>query len=116
MRIDSPSCFAAILVVVFLPMGAIQGQPPDQPIAPAPQKESYYGRSDPPLVPPLVLPHDGQVWSVAFTPDGRYITSATISGVVRLWDAREGKLLWQKRLGGNSPIEAMALSPDGKLL
>jgi WD40 repeat protein len=58
---------------------------------------------------------------VAYRPDGRTLITATQSGVVTLWDLDAGREL--TRLKGKpgppyrmSDIEAMALSPDGRLL
>ncbi len=65
--------------------------------------------------PPIVLPeHDKTVWGVAFSPDGKMLSSTSKDGAVKLW-----------RLG--SPIEEIAalsavapyvapFSPDGKTL
>jgi WD40 repeat protein len=36
----------------------------------------------------LTREHDEEVWSVAYSRDGRYLASATWSGAVQLWDAR----------------------------
>ncbi|WP_261361191.1 WD40 repeat domain-containing protein [Gemmata massiliana] len=38
----------------------------------------------------LNLKHGGQVYAMAYSPDGRYIASAG-DGAVKLWDARTGE-------------------------
>ena len=52
--------------------------------------------------------------SVAFTPDGRVLATASRGGSVQLWDAPSGKEV--RRLNVGSPVYAAAFSPDGKVL
>jgi WD40 repeat protein len=42
---------------------------------------------------PLILPHDGWVYSATWSPDGSKILTAAGDGAVRLWDATTGDLL-----------------------
>jgi len=63
---------------------------------------------------PLVEPmkHDGQVFSVAFSPDGTKFVTASWGGTARLWDATTGKPLGLPiRSGGQ--YRCVAFSPDG---
>jgi WD40 repeat protein len=58
---------------------------------------------------------------VVFRPDGRTLLTATQSGVVTLWDLDTGRELTRLKDRRGPPyrmsdIEAMALSPDGRLL
>jgi WD40 repeat protein len=57
--------------------------------------------------------HDGPVWSVAFSPDGKTLVSGSDDGTVRLWDVATGK---EKRClhGHQGNVRAVAFAPDGR--
>jgi WD40 repeat protein len=57
--------------------------------------------------------HNGFVWGVAFAPDGKTLVSCG-DDAVRLWDAATGKEL--RVLADGSRFEAIAFSPDGRLV
>ncbi|OYV85668.1 MAG: hypothetical protein B7Z73_13135 [Planctomycetia bacterium 21-64-5] len=59
--------------------------------------------------------HAGDVYSVAFSPDGRLLATASQDHTARLWDAATGR---QRAIlaGHRDEVNAVAWSPDGKLL
>jgi len=69
--------------------------------------------------------HDGTLWSLAFSPDGKTLAATSTRGIgvdssthLTLWDTATGKP--QRRIGGPRPdvggIRPVAFAPDGKTL
>jgi len=68
-----------------------------------------------PLRRPLVdFLHEGPIYDVAFSPDGKLIATSSLDNTARIWDAASGKVLVQLKHGAR--VVALTFSPDGKRL
>jgi WD40 repeat protein/serine/threonine protein kinase len=59
--------------------------------------------------------HTGAVHSVAFSPDGKRLASASTDQTVKVWEAQTGQLTLSLK-GHTGPVYSVAFSPDGKRL
>jgi WD40 repeat protein len=57
--------------------------------------------------------HTGPLTSIAFSPDGKKLVSASYDKTARIWDVKTGKVL-QKLEGHTGFVMSAAFSPDGK--
>jgi len=63
--------------------------------------------------------HDAEIWSVAFSPNGKRIVSGSKDRTVRIWDAASGTQLLtvrQPRRRDGWTLPAARFSPDGKTI
>ena len=61
------------------------------------------------------LRHGNEVLSLAFSPDGSKLASASRDGTVKVWDTQTGREL-RCFTGHGESVRAVAFSPDGKAL
>ncbi len=64
---------------------------------------------------PLILPHDGAMTDVAFTPDGAALVSTALDGTARFWRAASGESLGAP-VRSSHGLFACSVSPDGAQL
>jgi WD40 repeat protein len=66
-----------------------------------------------PVGPPLT--HQGAVWAVAFSPDGKMVLTGSADKTARLWEAGTGKAIGVP-LRHQGEVLAVAFSPDGSMV
>jgi WD40 repeat protein len=97
-------CAAALALDSGLPVPAA-----GQPIPPARKPLDSIVRTEPLLV---LKGHAGEVFAVAFSPDGKLLASSSLKEV-KVWDAANGRELLTFR-GNNDKVYGLAFSPDGR--
>jgi WD40 repeat protein len=63
-----------------------------------------------------IIPAGSPVYSVAFSPDGHHVASASDDHLVRVWDRVTGNLVGQPLTGLTDAAFSVAYSPDGERL
>ena len=61
----------------------------------------------------MIQAHDKTACSVAFSPDGQRIASASFDKTIRVWDATTGQIVAGPFTGHTDPVWSVAFSPDG---
>ncbi len=100
---------------------------PNRPSPPAANPQPVVTQKQPPVIPkinpsPPVSPvdktltgHSGQVYSLAYSPDGRYLASGSSDKTIKIWETATGTEL--RTLTGHSmTVWSVAYSPDGRYL
>nr|MDJ0596762.1 caspase family protein [Pleurocapsa sp. MO_226.B13] len=65
--------------------------------------------------PHILRGHAGRIWSVAISPDGRKIASASGDYTVKIWDIKTGQML-ETLTGHLGEVRTVAFSPDSQML
>ncbi len=78
------------------------------------QDVAAWGRNLPALK--AFLPHEGDILTAAFNPDGKLLATGSADGRVRVWDVATGQLHFPTPFVQDEPARVLALSPDGKTL
>src|SRR5260370_38544222 len=60
--------------------------------------------------------HSDRVLSVAWSPDGKRIATASTDRTVHVWDAATGKSIFTHAGHASGPVNAVAWSPDVKFI
>jgi WD40 repeat protein len=59
--------------------------------------------------------HTANIWKIAFSPDGRFLASASSDQSIRIWEV-ETRRLWTILRGHGDEVWSLAFTPDGRNL
>lgn len=59
--------------------------------------------------------HEGAIWAIEFTSDGRFIITSGGDGTIRMWNAQTGQEV-REFIGHQASVNNVTISPDGKWL
>lgn len=60
--------------------------------------------------------HEGGIWSVAFSPNGKILATGDDNGTARLWDLATQQPIGASLAGHGGTVYSVAFSPNGKIL
>jgi len=81
-------------------------------LAPSPEASGFLINNDSAAFPISRMMHDGPVYAVAFSPDGKFVVSGSYDNTARVWDVATGKEV--SRMTHKYVVNTVAFSQDGK--
>ena len=60
--------------------------------------------------------HTGDIWSLAYSPDGKLLASGDSDGIIRLWDVDTGEVAGEPLEGHGGAVNSLVFNADASLL